>query len=649
MSPVIVNAKDFQNFESLVDAFRDFASKHPHHHLYHQPRSSSSEASPPSREWDTIRCEQSLERVERIAGFLSSVGVKGGVRVTILSNTRPEWREAELGTYLAGGTVVTAYATDSAERNGYIMFDSDSRIVFVENQEQLDKVVSICRQPFACPGTETRQPCATTLDLLHVIAFEQVDVPEDFTGRVTQLSDILTGRARSLSSQRDGELPRREDEATIVYTSGTSGAPKGVVATHAQHLENIRQIIESGLTDDIDDVLHVLPLAHGFGLRMGHLTACTGVEGIFPAIPDAKSSELNARARASLAQDMREAHAQVIPAVPRMLEKMRDGVLAKISSMSPIKRALVTTFLDTYSRVYEESEGGPKTNPGTKLLHALFELPPLRLGPRLQKSIRSQIAGDYFKFFVSGGAALPKGVAVFFGAIGMPAFEGYGSTETNVPVTVNTRDNHRLGSVGRRLTSDIELKISDEGELLVKGPNNSVGYLGRESATRERWEDGWYHTRDAAQIDRDGYLFLKGRVDDVMKTTTGEFIQPAPIEERMKGSRFVSEAVLFGGGRSCCVALVTLNEAAVHQWALLTGYTLQGNPVDDPEVQNLVRQDVMSVTNQATDRKYEWVRNVGVIPELSVGCGLTPTFKVQRAKVSEMHAELIDRLYVELD
>jgi long-chain acyl-CoA synthetase len=634
----------FTAYQNLAEPFRELGMTYPDRILYRQAVEDISGATANTgRKWVATTFGASLSRVEKLAEYLSHVGVGKGTRVTIISNTRPEWGEAEMAVFMTGGSVVTAYPSDPAPRNGYIMVDSESRYAIVENQQQFNKLLSLSETDFPCPGSESRDAMNTILRLEYVVTLEAVDVPATCPFRVATLADILSAPARNSFSPSPGD---GRAEATILYTSGTTGAPKGVVATHAQHLANLEQIKSSFLLEGVENLLHVLPQSHAFEHSMGLLTFAAGCEGRYPAIHDRRCSDMTPAARTSLLSDMRSADAAVIPVVPRLLEKIREGILSQIESMPKAKRTLIRSMLETYTRKFYESEGGAKSDATTRFMHYMLSRGPLRLGPKIQKTIREKLVGKDFRFFVTGGAALSNDLAAFFAALGMPTNQGYGSTETNVAIAVNTPTRRRLGSIGMLMASNIEAKLGENSELLVRGPNVASGYRGRPRATSERWDpEGWYHTHDKATIDADGFIFLHGRIDEEFKTSTGEFIQPATLEDRIKASRFITEAVILGEGKPSCIALVTLEESAIREWAEDTNYVINGSIMSDTAVQSLVRKEVMQRINQPETPKYMWITNVGIIPELTIGHGLTPTYKVQRKEVAKIHRALVDDMY----
>ena len=365
----------FTAYQNLAEPFRELGMTYPDRILYQQAVEDSSGASATTgRKWVATTLGASLARVEKIAASLSHVGVGKGTRVTIISNTRPEWGEAEMGVFMTGGSIVTAYPSDPAPRNGYVMIDSESRYAIVENQQQFSKLLSLSETDFACPGSENRDAMNTRLRLEYVVTLEAVDVPTNCPFRVASLAEILSAPSTNSFSPIAGD---GRAEATILYTSGTTGAPKGVVATHAQHLANLDQIKSSFLLEGVGNLLHVLPQAHAFEHSMGLLTFAGGCEGRYPAIHDRRCSDMTPAARASLLSDMRSADATVIPVVPRLLEKIREGILSQIESMPKAKRTLIRSVLDTYIRKFFESEEGIKSDVTTRFMHYMLSRGPL--------------------------------------------------------------------------------------------------------------------------------------------------------------------------------------------------------------------------------------------------------------------------------
>jgi long-chain acyl-CoA synthetase len=602
---------------SIPATFFKLAEQHGQRILYSQAQIPAGGDRPDrKRELRSRTYAEVRERVERIAGYLRSLGMSPGSRAAILSSTRPEWIEADLAVLSLGGVVVPIYHSLPLETVGYILRDSGAEVVFAENQEQAARV---------CELAAGARPA-----IKKVITFENVPAHAIVTG----LEQILANGERA----QDRGLAEIgwDSTASLVYTSGTTGLPKGVIHTHGNYLSNLQQMWQPDLFRDGDCLMLCLPLAHSFARLMGYLGFLTPAALRFPAVASRDSSAFNA---ASVARDMRELQATILPVVPRILEKLQASIVDRSKKGSAAGR-LLRLALWSARRVAEAKRSG--------------ETPSLlaRIGYEgtavIRGKIKENLFGPRFECAVCGGARLNIETARFFESLGIEVLEGYGLTETCVAICVNRRGARKEGSVGPALADDIQLRLAEDGEVLVKGPNVAKGYYGREEATKEAWDaQGWFHTGDLGALDGDGYLSIIGRKKNFILTSYGKHVCAEGVEQKLISSEYIAQAVLAGEGRPYCVALVIPDRGAVDAWARRRGVKNAGPLEQDTRVHELIWGEVERINRELPS--WERVKKIAVVSaEFTVENGLlTPTFKVRKAAVLDRFKEQVERLYRE--
>jgi long-chain acyl-CoA synthetase len=624
--------KELDSAKSIAHAFFQFAEKNPERLVYSQAIIDESDSPERPREKVSRNYAEVSQRVRKLTQYLQQTGVERGEKVAIFSSSRPEWLEADLAILALGGVTISVYQSLPAEDAGYILFDSGAEVVFAENQEQVEKLLELSKGPIHIPGTEERPESEQQLTIRAIISFD----PADSHDLVSQFEEIVSGDDAPESIEGMDEI-QRGDLAALVYTSGTTGPPKGVMQTHENHLANVRQVWQAKLIEGHSSIMLFLPLAHSFARLMGYLGLLTPASLCFAGIADRRSSKMNP---SSVTKDIAEAGATVVPVVPRLLEKMQAGIQHKATA-GGVAGFLVSNVLGSAREVYEAKENGKAPGFKAKLVYSLTT--PIR------ESIQKKLFGEAFEFAVSGGAKLNPQVARFFDSIGIEIVEGYGLTETCVATNVNLPGRKKIGTVGKVLADDIQLRLCEDGEILYKGPNVTSGYYGRETATRSSWDDeGWFHTGDLGAVDDDGYLSIVGRKKEIIVTSYGKNIAPEDIEAQIKTPAQFSQALLVGDGRPYCVALVTVDDAAVQAWAAKAGVTVVSGQYDENEdLKKFLWSEIEKVNAELAS--YETVKKFAIIPEdFTVDNGfLTPTFKVKRNFVQKQYAELIDRLYAE--
>jgi long-chain acyl-CoA synthetase len=564
--------------------------------------------------WHTLTWSEVGDAVRELGTGLLALGHRRGEPVILLSASRAEWVHADMATLIAGGVTVPVYPTYPPELVAHIVNDSGARFAIVENRVQLDKVVEVRGK---APALE------------HVVL---IDGPASHASNHTW--DQLRARGREHMEKLAHRLTERttavapEDVATIVYTSGTTGLPKGVVQTHANHMAALAAVAEVTGVQEGEVHLLFLPLAHSFA----RLEAFTGVH---VGLTTAFAESLDA-----VATNLREVRPHFFCGVPRLYEKVHERIIGSIEAGSTVKRALFSWAIGVGRRVSRLRQASQPIPTGLALGH--------RLAHGLVFARLHEALGGRLRFAVSGGAPLSREIAEFFHAVGILILEGYGLTETCPVLTFNRADRFRFGSVGQPIPG-VELRIADDGEILARGPNVATrGYLNQPEATAEAFTpDGWLRTGDVGRLDEDGFLYITDRKKDIIVTSGGANIAPSPIENLLKGDPLVSQAMVCGDRRPYPVALITLNPVEAARLARERGVPvtkhaeLSRHPVVEEQVRRIVED------RNTTLPSYARIKKFAVLPVdfTEAGGELTPTQKVKRKLVADRYGGVIESLY----
>ena len=555
--------------------------------------------------WQDVTVAEVAAIAQEIALGLVDLGVLPGDRVAILCRTRPEWTYCDFGATEAGACVVPIYPTNSPEECEWVLSDSGAKAVICEDAAQVAKVAEV----------RDRLPA-----LEHVIAIDAQGAPAD----TTTLGDLRVTGARGDAEEIDRRIAavKREDPYTIIYTSGTTGPPKGCVLTHGNY-RAILTMAQSTRAVEGDELTYLyLPLAHSFALLIQLLSFDVGAAlAYWSNDPQQIVVELN------------EVRPTNFPSVPRIFEKIYTLVTSN-GDPELIRKAVAVGI-----QVRELELAG---KPVPEELQAHFD----RAEEELFSKVRAAFGGN-MRQAVSGAAPIAKEILEFFFACGVPVFEGYGMTETATAATFQSLDDYKFGTVGKPFPG-VELRIAEDGEVLIRGENIFAGYHNNADASFGAVEDGWLHTGDLGSLDEDGFLTITGRKKDIIITAGGKNLTPANIENDMKQCRWVSQAVMYGDRRPYPVILVTLDAEEIVPWAQQNG--LPG------DVEQLARHpQVRAMIQEHLDRaneKYAQVEKVKKLAilgrDLSQETGeLTPTLKVKRNVVNEKYRAIFDELYAD--
>jgi long-chain acyl-CoA synthetase len=564
--------------------------------------------------WQDVSYSELADTVQEIGLGLIGLGVQPGDRLCILANTRPEWSYADLGATSAGAVVVPIYQTNSPEECLWVISDSGATAIVCEDEEQLAKVLEIREQV----------PDLRTVIVIDPPAGEASERP---LGAISLDEVRERGRERSpeeLESRRAAVRP--EDSFTFIYTSGTTGPPKGCVLTHGNYSAIVDMVGEAGEIQGDEVIYLYLPLAHSFALLiqlavfdLGGTLAYFGgdTKQILPELLEVKPTYL--------------------PSVPRVFEKIYTVAHGAIEAMDADEREQAGQAIALGVKVRNMMVAGEAV---PEDMQKAFD----EADERFFANVRA-IFGGNVRHATSGAAPIAKEILEFFWACGVPVLEGYGMTETATAATTSTVAEHKFGTVGRALPG-VELKIAEDGEILVKGPNIFNGYHNRAESTFGAVVDGWLHTGDLGSLDEDGYLSITGRKKDIIITAGGKNLTPANIENDLKQCRWISQAVMHGDARPYPVVLITLDEEEIPIFAREHGLPEDVATLSrEPAVQELIQAEI-----DRANEKYAQVEQVKKFVildhDLSQATGeLTPTLKVKRNVVNEKYAGLFDALY----
>src|SRR4051794_169416 len=470
-------------------------------------------------EWKDVAYAELGGTVREVSLGLVDLGLEPGDKVSILAHTRPEWTQASFGILTAGCTLVTIYQTNSPEECQYVAGHSESRAIFVEDAEQLEKIRAVRHE-------------LPALDFVIVMDPDGADLGDDAIS-LDQVRERGRGRDEQEFAARYSAVTP-EDFCLYIYTSGTTGPPKGCLLTHANYRAITDAVVNQGVIQPGDSTYLFLPLAHALAILIQFATLDLGATLAYWS----KDPQ-------QIIPELTEVNPTYFPSVPRMFEKIYT--LATSAAGDPAKlRKSVELGLEV-RQLRERGDEVPAD------LQRAFD----GAEEGIYKNVRA-LFGTNMRECVTGAAPIAKEILEFFYACGVPVMEGYGMTETATAATGNRPEDFRFGSVGKPFEG-VEVKIADDGEVLIKGPNIFKGYYKNDDATSEALEDGWLHTGDLGRVDEDGFVFITGRKKDIIITAGGKNITPANLENGLKQSRWISQAVVIGDRRPYLVALVTLD------------------------------------------------------------------------------------------
>ena len=554
---------------------------------------------------------KTFEEVSAISRDLSlgliDLGIAKGDKVSILANTRPEWTYFDFAALTAGATVVPIYQTNSPDECQYVLENSDAKAVIVEDDEQLEKI------------REVRDRCP---QLEHVI---RMTGSCDDAISMEQLSSRGAARQQSEWEERWSSV-EPQDICTFIYTSGTTGPPKGCVISHGNYRAMLDMVIEVGAIDAEGVTYLYLPLAHSFALLIQFGSFALGATLAYWERDPLK-----------IVPNLAEVKPTYFPSVPRIFEKIYTAATSSAEKAGGLKKAIFDWAIRVGSKVRELERQGKEPGP---LLRAQYRI----ADKQVLAKIRGLFGGN-LEQAVSGAAPINPDILRFFDAAGVLVLEGWGMTETSTAATIATPEVFKFGTIGKPFPG-VEIRIAEDGEILVKGPNVFQGYYKNEEATRETIVDGWLHTGDVGEIDEDGFLKITGRKKDIIITAGGKNITPANLEAEIKQHPLVSQCVVIGDRRPYLVALVTLDPEEAVKWA--TEHDVEADPAALASNED-VRAELQGHLDKVNQKfaRVEQVKKFEILPaDLSQEGGeLTPTMKVKRNVVADKYDDRVEALY----
>ena len=568
--------------------------------------------------WKDISWNEYRENVRHVGMAFLKLGVGPGTCVSVLSGNVPEWLFCDIGTVCVGGVTVGIYPTNSPDEVAYIVDHSESRVLCVEDEEQLDKALL----------TRDQLP-----NLEKIIVYDMKGL-HDFSDPMVMSFDELLELGR-VEAEKDPEKFDRiwptvkpSDLALIVYTSGTTGPPKGAMLSHHNVTWTNRSLVEANTAYEGDEILSFLPLCHVAERNTTTFSSMT-TGGI---INFAENLE-------TVPEDLREVAPHSFFAVPRFWEKFYSTIVLRMQESTWLEKKAYNWALKVGEKAAEYRLAHRPFPPVLKFKNALADF-------LVFKNIRRSIGLDRGRYLISGGAPISPEILRFFHSVGMPVREVYGQTEDTGPTSIHQGDRIKLGTVGQPVPG-IQVRIADDGEILVKGDNVFQGYLKNPELTKEYIEDGWLHSGDVGKIDDEGFLMITDRKKDIIITSGGKNVTPQYIENKLKFSPYINDAVLIGDGRKFLTCLIMIDKENVTQYAQdnRIPFTTYKSLCHSEDITELIQGEVNKVNE--TLAQVERVKKFRLIDiELtSDDPELTATMKLKRKFVCKRFEGLVDSMY----
>ncbi|BBY37302.1 AMP-dependent synthetase [Mycobacterium mantenii] len=600
---------DFAKIEtrapSVAHMFLNRVAATPHAEAFRYPQDHS---------WESVNWQQVGERVCNIAGGLISLGIAPEDRVALVSATRYEWVLIDFAVMCAGAATTTVYPTTNDRDTAYILANSGSRVVIVENQTQLNKLLAHRAE----------------LPDVHKVVMIDGNGDGDWVitlGELEQLGKQLLADSPDAVTKRVAAVGP-EQLASLIYTSGTTGRPKGVRLTHGAWTYTAAAIDALNILGPDDLNFLWLPLAHAFGKVMLALPLQIG----FPTAIDGRVERI--------VDNLAALQPTIMGAAPRIFEKAHARVQEMVAEQGRFRKKMFDWSIGVGLKVSAARQAGKKPSLSSSLAY--------KVADRMVFSTIRQRFGGRLRFFVSAAAALDRDVAQWFDAVGIVVLEGYGLTETAAASFINRPGAYRFGTVGWPFPAT-EVKIADDGEILLRGPGLMTAYHDLPDATAEALDpDGWFRTGDVGEIDADGFLRITDRKKDMFKTSQGKYVAPSAIDARFKGlCPYVSEFLVYGEGKPYCVALIGLDAEAITEWAAKNGLADKSfAEIAHDEKTRAMIAGYLDVLNSELNR-WEQIKKFTIADrELSIEDGdLTPSMKLRRKVVIEKFADRLSALY----
>ncbi len=559
-------------------------------------------------QWKATSTQEYIDKANAISRALIQLGVKPNDKVALIStNNRTEWNICDIGIMQTGAQDVPIYPTISKDEYEYVLNHSESVYCFVSDKEVYDKVMAI----------KNNVP-----SLKEVYTFDEISGAKNWQ----EVLDMGKDEAHQEELEKRKKAIQEDDVATLIYTSGTTGKPKGVMLSHKNIASNAKYSAERLPIDPgKSSALSFLPVCHVYERMLHYMYQYCGVEIHFAESLD------------TISENLKEVKPEVMTAVPRLLEKVYDKIYAKGAELTGVKKKLFFWAVDLGLKYEPYGQNG-----------WWYEMQ-LKLANKLIFSKWREALGNNLKAIASGSAPLQPRLARVFNAAQIPVMEGYGLTETSPVVSVNDMRNHgfKIGTVGKPLR-ETEIKIGEDGEILVKGPQVMLGYFKNQEETDKVMEDGYFHTGDIGELDSEGFLKITDRKKEMFKTSGGKYVAPQTIENVMKQSRFIEQMMVIGEGEKMPAALIQPDFEFIKEWGNKKGKNIASEPkeiVKNKDVIERIQQEI-DVYNERFGH-WEKIKKFELTPDVwSIEGGqLTPTMKMKRKVIKEMYQELYNRIY----